>query len=152
MSDKRVAKASISDGQLLEALEQAEEEHGSMAAAVRHAIERTYGDGLATMTREKRAHKTLIEAFGHGSRVGLRTVESSLAQEVQVPKDEVRSTLLTPMESRGLIRIHQGLWDVSVVIPDVEARDSAATSAAQATDGGEARNRLEELSNAEVGQ
>jgi len=118
MSDKRVAKASISDGQLLEALEQAEEEHGSMAAAVRHAIERTYGDGLATMTREKRAHKTLIEAFGHGSRVGLRTVESSLAQEMQ----------------------------------DVEARDSAATSAAQATDGGEARNRLEELSNAEVGQ
>ena len=35
---------------------------------------------------------------------------------MQIPKDEVRSTLLTPMTSEGWIAIHQGLYDVTVII------------------------------------
>src|SRR6056297_397539 len=115
MSD-RVAKATISDAELLEALEAAEDEHGSMANAVRHAIESTYGDDEGELTRLMRAHMELIDTFGAGSRIGLETAESTLAQSMQIPKDEVRSTLLTPMTAEGWIAIHQGLYDVTVII------------------------------------
>jgi len=115
MSD-RVVKATISDPALLEAIEAGEERHGSMAETVRHALRETYG-ASEERNRIARAHKELVERYGAG-RIGLETAESTLAQSQSIPKDEVRSQLLTPMARTGRIAIHQGLYQVSVVIGD----------------------------------
>jgi len=65
MSEKsRVARATVRDERILRALEEAEDEHGSLADAVRHAITVTYGEdtndadiddtGLPVKAREAR--------------------------------------------------------------------------------------------------
>jgi len=112
----RVVKATISDAALLEAIEAGEERHGSMAEAVRHALKETYA-ASREQNRIARAHKELVDRYGAG-RIGLETAESTLAQSQSIPKDEVRSQLLTPMQRTGRIAIHQGLYQVSVVIGD----------------------------------
>ena len=112
----RVVKATISDAALLEAIEAGEERHGSMAEAVRHALKETYA-ASREQNRIARAHKELVDRYGAG-RIGLETAESTLAQSQSIPKDEVRSQLLTPMARTGRIAIHQGLYQVSVVIGD----------------------------------
>ena len=164
MSEKsRVAKATVRDERILQALEEAENEHGSLADAVRHAITATYGEdtndaglndtGLPVKARE--AHGKLVELTGVGGRLELDTAEALLANYLNIAKEAVRRTVIHELKKANAIAVHQGIHSVSVVVgrldgKDVEPREPATASTAPATDGGEARERLEELSNAEV--
>jgi len=157
----RVAKATVRDERILEALEAAEDEHGSLADAVRHAIAATYGDGPDTNSHDdtrlpvkaREAHEKLVELAGMGGRLELDTAESLLANHLNIAKEAVRRTVIRQLKSENAIAVHQGIHTVSVVVgrldgSDIEPREP--TPVVPATDGGKERNRLEELSNAEV--
>ncbi|ELZ41883.1 hypothetical protein [Halorubrum tebenquichense] len=162
--DGRVAKAKIRDQALLEALEDAEEEHGSLAEALRHAVSTTYvdteSDETATPSDEipakaRDAHRKLVEWAGIGGRLELDTAESVLANHLNIQKEAVRKVTLQPLKANNAVALHQGLHEVTLVVgrldgDDIEARDRpASTSSGDAVaDGGEARERLDELAEA----
>ena len=165
MSDSRVAKAKIEDETLLSALDDAEEEYGSMAEALRHAVSTAYveerdakaaadRDGVPAKARD--AHRKLVEWAGIGGRLELDTAESVLANHLNIQKQAVRKTVIYPLKAADAVHIHQGIHTVSVIVgsldgDDVEVRDETAPAAETATDGGEARDRLDELADAVQG-
>jgi hypothetical protein len=163
MSDEIHVTARVSDPELVAALQAASDETGSKSEAIRLALREAYlGDvdddgvndtGLPVKARE--AHGKLVELAGVGGRLELDTAEALLANHLNIAKEAVRRTVIHELKKANAIAVHQGIHSVSVVVgrldgEDVEPRESATTSAAPATDGGKARERLEELSNAEV--
>ncbi|QKY18322.1 hypothetical protein [Halorubrum sp. CBA1229] len=166
MPEQRVAKATFYDAELLAALEEAEEQHGSMADALRYAVAKTYVDGseedgdepdTGLPVKAHEGHRKLMEWAGYRGRLELGTAESVLANHLNVQKEAVRKTVIEPLRKEDAIRIHQGIHTVSIIVGTLEGdepepRDSTSTSTEAATDGGEARERLDELANAEVGR
>lgn len=172
MSDGgRVAKAPISDERRLEVLEAAEEEHGSMADAVRHALDRLADAGETEAETEPgevdvppkalEGYWELVEWTEVGGRIEIETAESVLANALNIPKAGVRSRVIKPLVNENLLWKdwgHEGVWLVvgrrdgePLNAPERESTtDSPSPSTEAATDGGEARDRLDELSNAEV--
>ncbi len=163
MSDEIHVTARVSDPELVAALQAASDETGSKSEAIRLALREAYlGDvdddgvndtGLPVKARE--AHGKLVELAGVGGRLELDTAEALLANHLNIAKEAVRRTVIHELKKANAIAVHQGIHSVSVVVgrldgEDVEPRESATASAAPATDGGKARERLEELSNAEV--
>jgi hypothetical protein len=163
MSDEIHVTARVSDPELVAALQAASDETGSKSEAIRLALREAYlGDvdddgvddtGLPVKARE--AHGKLVELTGVGGRLELDTAEALLANYLNIAKEAVRRTVIHELKKANAIAVHQGIHSVSVVVgrldgKDVEPREPATASTAPATDGGEARERLEELSNAEV--
>jgi hypothetical protein len=154
----------VSDPELVAALQAASDETGSKSEAIRLALREAYlGDvesddganntGLPVKARE--AHGKLVELAGVGGRLELDTAEALLANYLNIAKEAVRRTVIHELKKANAIAVHQGIHSVSVVVgrldgKDVEPREPATASTAPATDGGEARERLKELSNAEV--
>ncbi|EMA67579.1 hypothetical protein C461_07629 [Halorubrum aidingense JCM 13560] len=159
MSESRVAKATIRDDARLEALAEAEEEHGSLADAIRFAVSEAYvdgddasesGDGEIPL-KAREGHRKLVEWTGIGGRIELETAESVLANHLNIQTDAIRRMVVKPLKAADVIRLHQGIHDVWIIVgslddepisvdtePDTPARKAA-------TDGGEARERLDEL-------
>ncbi|MFC5277867.1 hypothetical protein ACFPM1_03665 [Halorubrum rubrum] len=168
MSESRVAKATIRDTDLLASLEEAEEEHGSLADAVRHAVATTYaGDDDTDTGREesglpvkaKEGHRKLVEWTGHGGRIELGTAESILANHLNIQKDAVRKVVIQPLKREDVIALHQGVHHVSIVVgklqdgsisADTTAEPETETAGEAVADGGKTRERLDELASAEV--
>jgi len=164
MSDEIHVTARVSDPELVAALQAASDETGSKSEAIRLALREAYlGDdesddgvndtGLPVKARE--AHGKLVELAGVGGRLELDTAEALLANHLNIAKEAVRRTVIHELKKANAIAVHQGIHSVSVVVgrldgEGVEPREPATASTAPATDGGEARERLEELSNAEV--
>jgi len=77
MSESRVAKATIRDDARLEALAEAEEEHGSLADAIRFAVSEAYVDGddvgetedSVISLKAREGHRKLVEWTGIGGRI-----------------------------------------------------------------------------------
>ncbi|WP_280585097.1 hypothetical protein [Halorubrum sp. Boch-26] len=164
MSESRVAKATIRDEARLDALAEAEEEHGSLADAIRFAVSEAYVDGDdASETddgeiplKAREGHRKLVEWTGIGGRIELETAESVLANHLNIKTDAIRRIVVKPLKAADVIRLHQGVHDVWVIVgslddataspdpdPDVPAQKAA-------TDGGEARERLDELAAADT--
>jgi hypothetical protein len=127
----RTAKADIDDPELLAALEKAEEEHGSMAEALRHAVRTTYvetEEGYpavpADIPRDLRAgYAALIDRYGTGSRVAIESAKSVIAQATKTPAEETKRTVIEPLRQRGYLGIHTGIKQVGVFIPERPATD-----------------------------
>jgi hypothetical protein len=127
----RVAKATIDDSDLLEALEAAEEEHGSMADALRYALRATYaGDDnvgervdteLPKAARE--GYAALREHFNVGDRVALDAAEAIVAQRVQLRKETVRNSVIKKLHNAGWIVVEQGIHEVGIVVRNRAASD-----------------------------
>ena len=164
MRESRVVKADISDAELLEAIEDAEEEHGSLADAVRHAVATTYAgvddveesEGTGLPVKAKEGHRKLVEWTGHGGRLELDTAESILANHLNIQKEAVRKVVIQPLKREGVIALHQGIHHVSIVVGTIDDEpisvesDANATEGEVVTDGGEARERLDELAAADT--
>ncbi|EMA68855.1 hypothetical protein C461_04472 [Halorubrum aidingense JCM 13560] len=159
MSDSRVAKATIRDDARLKALAEAEEEHGSLADAIRFAVSEAYvnGDDASESAdgeiplKAREGHRKLVEWTGIGGRIELETAESVLANHLNIQTGAIRRMVVKPLKAADVIRLHQGIHDVWIIVgaldgepisvdtePDAPARKAA-------TDGGEARERLDEL-------
>jgi hypothetical protein len=164
MSESRVAKATIRDNERLEALAEAEEEHGSLADAIRFAVSEAYVDGNDTSERAdaeiplkaREGHRKLVEWTGIGGRIELETAESVLANHLNIKTDAIRRIVVKPLKAAGVIRLHQGVHDVWVIVgslddatASVDTEPDTSTRKA-ATDGGEARERLDELAAADT--
>ena len=128
----RTAKADIDDPELLSALEEAEQEHGSMAEALRHAVRTTYAaseDGtdptvatdLPTDLRD--GYAALRDRYGTGSRIGLESAKSVIAQATKTPSEDTIRTVIEPLRQRGYLGVHTGRAHVAVIIPDRTASD-----------------------------
>jgi len=164
--DGRVAKAPISDERRLEVLEAAEEEHGSMADAVRHALDRLADASETEAETDPRevdvpakaleGYWELVEWTEVGGRIKIETAESVLANALNIPKQGVRSRVIKPLVNENLLWkdwAHKGVWLV-VGRRDGEplnapeegpTPESPSTSSEAATDGGDPRERLDEL-------
>ena len=159
MAESRVAKATIRDGELLKALEEAEEEHGSLADALRHAVATTYAavddvvasDETGLPVKAKEGHRKLVEWTGIGGRIELKTAESILANHLNIRKEAVRKVVIRPLKREDVIVLHQGIHHVSIVVGTLDDEpisvesDTDATEGEIAMDGGEAREQLDEL-------
>ena len=162
MSDEIHVTARVSDPELVAALQAASDETGSKSEAIRLALREAYlgdvddgGDDTGMPVKAREAHGKLVELAGVGGRLELDTAEALLANYLNIAKEAVRRTVIHELKKANAIAVHQGIHSVSVVVgrldgEDVEPREQATASTAPATDGGEARERLEELSNAEV--
>jgi len=162
MSDEIHVTARVSDPELVAALQAASDETGSKSEAIRLALREAYlgdvddaGDDTGMPVKAREAHGKLVELAGVGGRLELDTAEALLANYLNIAKEAVRRTVIHELKKANAIAVHQGIHSVSVVVgrldgEDVEPREPATASTAPATDGGETRERLEELSNAEV--
>ncbi|QHS17226.1 hypothetical protein GWK26_08765 [haloarchaeon 3A1-DGR] len=170
--NSRVAKATIEDPEVLSALEEAEEEHGSLADAVRHAVATTYAttdDGSWSAEHDLpvkavEGYRKLTEWKEVGGRIELKTAESILANHLNVRKEAIRSTVIRPLREANAIALHQGIHNVSIVVGTLDASGTpeatSSTTEPVATDGGNADadaddietagERLDELAGAEV--
>lgn len=167
MSDGgRVAKAPISNERRLEVLEAAEEEHGSMADAVRHALDRL-ADASETEAETDPAevdvpakalegYWELVEWTEVGGRIEIGTAESVLANALNIPKPGIRTRVIKPLVNEKLLWkdwAHEGVWLVvgrrdgkPLNAPEREPTpDAPSTPSKAAPDGGEVRDRLDEL-------
>lgn len=167
MSDGgRVAKAPIRDEKRLEALEAAEEEHGSMADAVRHALDRLVDAGETEAETEPgevdvpakalEGYWELVEWTDVGGRIEIGTAESVLANALNIPKAGVRSRVIKPLVNENLLWKDWEYEEVWFVVgrrdgkplnaPEQEPTPEASSTPPEAaTDGGDPRDRLDEL-------
>lgn len=164
MSESRVAKATIRDDARLEALAEAEEEHGSLADAIRFAVSEAYVDGddvgetedSVISLKAREGHRKLVEWTGIGGRIELETAESVLANHLNIKTDAIRQKVVKPLKARDVIRLHQGIHDVWIIVGSLDDAtvsvdtEPDAPSHKVATDGGEASERLDELAAAET--
>ena len=170
--EERVAKAPIRDEKRLQALQEAEQEHGSMADAVRYALDRladasategeTDPDAVDVPTKALEGYWELVEWTEVGGRIEIGTAESVLANKLNIPKAGVLSRVIKPLVNEGLLWKDWGHEEVWIVVgrrdgktlnaPEQEQTldGSSASSEAAVADGGETRERLEELASAEV--
>ena len=167
MSDRegRIAKAMIRDEDLLDGLEEAEKEHGSMAEALRNAVSSTYAgddesdDGKDDVDVPEKAltgYQELVEWAGVGERLAVETAMSILANKLNIPKRGVKLRVIMPLVNENLLWkdwAYDGVWlvignrDGTPIGTPVETNTPATETV---TDGGEARDRLDELSDAGV--
>ncbi|QAU11443.1 hypothetical protein EKH57_00800 [Halorubrum sp. BOL3-1] len=172
--EERVAKAPIRDEKRLEVLQEAEQEHGSMADAVRYALDRladaseteaeTDPDAVDVPTKALEGYWELVDWTEVGGRIEIETAESVLANKLNIPKAGVLSRVIKPLVDENLLWKdwgHQEVWLVvgrrngeALNAPDQEAANTpASTSSGDAVaDGGKARDRLDELASAEAEQ
>ncbi|EMA64653.1 hypothetical protein [Halorubrum lipolyticum] len=168
MSDSRVAKAEISDAELLAALEEAEEEYGSMAEALRNAVKTAYAgddddvDGerlndendLPVKARE--GYHKLVEWAEVGGRLELDTATSILANHLNIPKKGVEGRIIKPLVGANVLWKDWSYENVWVVVGTLDGEplgtetapdpsETEPTEAEIATDGGGVRERLDEL-------
>ena len=167
--EERVAKAPIRDEKRLKALQEAEQEHGSMADAVRYALDRladaseteaeTDPDAVDVPTKALEGYWELVDWTDVGGRIELGTAESVLANKLNIPKAGVLSRVIKPLVNENLLWkdwAHEEVWlvvgrrDGAVLNAPKEEPEAPSTSPKAATDGGAANERLDELANAEV--
>ena len=169
--EERVAKAPIRDEKRLQALQEAEQEHGSMADAVRYALDRladasategeTDPDAVDVPTKALEGYWELVEWTEVGGRIEIGTAESVLANKLNIPKAGVLSRVIKPLVNENLLWKDWGRDEVWLVVgrrdgkvlntPEEEPTASANESSPQtATDGGAVSDRLDELATAEV--
>ncbi|TKX86951.1 hypothetical protein EXE43_05555 [Halorubrum sp. SS5] len=163
--DERVAKAPIREERRLEALEAAEEEHGSMAAALRHALDRladaseteaeTDPEAVDVPAKALKGYWELVDWEDVGGRIEIGTAESVLANALNIPKPGVRSRVIKPLVNENLLWKdwgHDGVWLV------VGRRDGKPLNspeqepdAPSVADSQSPRDRLDELAAAGAG-
>ncbi|TKX85107.1 hypothetical protein EXE43_15370 [Halorubrum sp. SS5] len=170
--EERVAKAPIRDEKRLKALQEAEQEHGSMADAVRYALDRladareteaeTDPDAVDVPTKALEGYWELVDWTDVGGRIELGTAKSVLANKLNIPKAGVLSRVIKPLVNENLLWKDWGHEEVWLVVGrrDGEALNSPeegpaapetpSASPEAAMDGGAVNERLDELANAEV--
>jgi hypothetical protein len=136
----RRVRARINDEDRLDAIEAAAEEHGSLADAMRHAIDVAYCDtgtddddvgstiapDLSNDLRD--GYTALVDRYGTDSRIALDTAKSVIAQATQTPAESTENSVIEPLRQRGYLGVNPGRRRVTVIIPERTA-----------TDGGEGR-------------
>ena len=173
MTEKeRVAKAPIREEKRLKALQEAEKEHGSMADAVRYALDRladareteaeTDSDAVDVPTKALEGYWELVDWTDVGGRIELGTAESVLANKLNIPKAGVLSRVIKPLVNENLLWKDWEYDEVWLVVgrrdgqmlnaPEEEPTgpEASSTPPEAATDGGAVNERLDELANAEV--
>ena len=164
--EERVAKAPIRDEKRLEALEAAEREHGSMADALRHALDRladaseteaeTDPSEVDVPAKALEGYWELVDWTDVGGRIDIETAESVLANALNIPKAGVRKRVIKPLVNENLLWKdwgHDGVWLVvgrrdgePLNAPEQESTpDAPSMSSEVAADGGDPRDRLDEL-------
>lgn len=167
----RVAKAEISDEELLAALEEAEDEHGSMAEALRNAVATAYAgsddesdeeatgvDDVPKKARE--GYHKLVDWAGVGGRLELDTATSILANHLNIPKEGVEGRIIKPLVGADVLWKDWSYENVWLVVGRLDGKRLNADAAPDqtepasddtvATDGGP-REELDELAEAERG-
>lgn len=155
--EQRTVQARIKDPELLEAVEAAEERHGTTTAALEAALREAYlededdTEGLSTLAvrgyRELRKH-----GDGERSRIGVGVAESVVANACNIKKEDVRASVFEPLRRHGKIGLFRGVRSVDIIVdPKSRASESRITDPVSAPAGPtDADARLAEIEAAEV--
>ncbi|WP_280585356.1 hypothetical protein [Halorubrum sp. Boch-26] len=144
-SGKRVS-ARVSDDDLLDALDDAADEHGSRSEAIRAALRESYAnrDGneanvaayLPDDPVVRRGYEVLCdEASPFQSRIDVDTAMSRVANRLNIPKGSVKRRVILPLERQrvGGEQIVEPNWGVLMIRQPDDLADLARTVR---TDGG----------------
>jgi len=107
---KRVAKAPIEDDDLLATLEEAEEEHGSLAEAIR-AMVREYGDdgdragNHDVPAKALDAYRELVGMVGREAEIDESSALSLIAQRLRVDTTAVKGSVIAPLQNAGYVSV-----------------------------------------------
>ncbi|TKX70932.1 hypothetical protein [Halorubrum sp. GN11GM_10-3_MGM] len=137
---ERVA-ARVSDDDLLDALDDAAEDHGSKSEAIRAALRETYGDRdavgddvidavLPDDPMVKRGYRILVEeAAPFTSRIDVEAAESRIADRTNLPSNVVRRRVINPLARHrvGGDPIVKPVWGVLVVRPPEDLAEFVPT-------------------------
>lgn len=136
-SGKRVS-ARVSDGNLLDALDDAADEHGSRSEAIRAALRESYADrdsneaNVAAYLPDdpvvRRGYEVLCdEASPFQSRIDVDTAMSRVANRLNIPKGSVKRRVILPLERQrvGGKQVVEPKWGVLVVRQPDELADLA---------------------------
>ena len=125
----------LKDPELQQAVADAEEEYGNRSEAIRAALRATYtgeGDAPTTTadggptTKAIEAHEWMVDYAGVGSRIGIDTARSLIAQKFQIKAKTIDNLIFTPLKQNDWIAVSQGLHSVAIVVkprPDANAAD-----------------------------
>lgn len=129
--------ARVSDDDLLDALDDAAEEHGSKSEAMRHAIRTAFIDGEGAAGRDsdevmaaalaglpptaRSGYRKLREATGDDQMVEVGAAKSMVASQTNVPSDSVRSMVFSPLQQAGLIGVTPHIKAAFITVHPPEA-------------------------------
>jgi len=108
--EERVAKAPIRDDELLATLEAAEDEHGSLADALRAMI-REYGDDGDRATNDDvpqkalEAYRELVGMVGREAEVDESSALSLIAQRLRIDTTAVKGSVIQPLREAGYVSV-----------------------------------------------
>ena len=124
--------ARVSDGDVLDALDDAAEEHGSKSAAIRHALRTAFIEDESDADRDsdevmaaalaglsptaQSGYKALRKATGDDQMVEVGAAKAMVASETNVPSESVRSMVLSPLKKAGLIAVTPHIRAVFVTV------------------------------------
>jgi len=166
MSDGQMFSFRVEDPELSAAIEDAAESEGSKSDALRNGLRAgLLGDGddaesdSGVSVKAREGHRKLVEWAGVGGRIELETAESMLANEMNIGTDGIRRLVVKPLKAKDAIRLHQGVHHVWINVGTIDGEHASVTaevrarseSSEAATDGGEVREELDELAEAERG-
>lgn len=138
-----LAKANLNDEQLIDALDELSDEHGSKADAIRHAIKQAAGsddddpgddkpETVADQLSESSLRKALRKLWeisrgrdGGREDVGHTSADAAmsvLAQEFAVNKAAVKPMYLTPLKSADMIDVDSGADQTIIYVVDPDAQ------------------------------
>jgi len=126
---KRVAKAPIRDDDLLATLEEAEEEHGSLAEAIRTMV-REYGDdgdragNDDVPAKALDAYRELVGMVGREAEIDESSALSLIAQRLRVDTTAVKGSVIAPLQNAGYVSV-RGSTIVVHQEPDAHYDDDA---------------------------
>jgi hypothetical protein len=117
----------ITDDELITAVEEATEEHGSKIDAIRHAIRQTLGDGDGDTSGDRinshlrpelrKAHRTLWET-SHAGKANMDAALAALAQQMSVDKNLCKVLYIRPLANEEMVRVDPGMAAVTLWVRD----------------------------------
>jgi Arc/MetJ-type ribon-helix-helix transcriptional regulator len=114
----------LTDDELAKQVDELADEFGSTSEVVREAIRNLSDTDDETLPDKiERADEHIRKLWSPGDTVQIETVETTIAQELQLNKGAIRRSVIRPLVDRGRLHKQQTMRNVFVTIAPEEVSD-----------------------------